>query len=98
ADGGMGPDRRRAAGRGIAAVLPRPCRRDPAARPRHLASLSRGDRAGSEPAADPAPASAGKALCGGLPGGAVLLAAQERRLKRTRSARLDAAGRILAGG
>ena len=29
---------------GIAAVLPRPCRRDPAARPRHLASLSQGDR------------------------------------------------------
>ena len=42
ADGGMGIDRRGAAGRGIAAVLPRPRRRHPAARPRHLASLSQG--------------------------------------------------------
>ena len=44
ADGGMGIDRRGAAGAGIAAALPRPCGRDPAARPCHLASLSQGDR------------------------------------------------------
>ena len=40
---------------GIAAALPRPCRRHSAARPRHLASLSRGDRAGSQSAAASAP-------------------------------------------
>ena len=44
-------------GGGIAAVLPRARRRHPAARPRHLASLSRGDRDRSERAADSAAAS-----------------------------------------
>jgi uncharacterized membrane protein len=39
ADGGLGIDRRGALGGGIVAGLPRPCRRHPAARARHVASL-----------------------------------------------------------
>ena len=54
-DGGMGIDRRGAAGAGVVAAVPRPCRGHPIARPRHLASLPQGDRAGSQSAADPSP-------------------------------------------
>ena len=67
ADGGMGLDRCAAAGRGIAAVLPRACDRHPAARPRHLASLSQGDRAGSQPAAAAAPSAARTASAADFP-------------------------------
>ena len=73
-DGGLGPHRRRAAGRGLTAVLPRACRRDPAARACHLAPLSRRDRAGPDHApGDPPgpPAQAG----GGFPGQSLPVAA-----------------------
>ena len=56
ADGGMGIDRRGVAGRGIAAVLPRPRHRHPAARPCHLAPLSRGRRARAQSATATSPA------------------------------------------
>src|SRR6202048_564422 len=75
-DGGVGVDRRGAAGFGIAAALPWPCHRNPAARPCHLASLSQGDRARSQSAADPSPPAARAALGGGFPGGLVSMAAQ----------------------
>ena len=77
ADGGMGPDRRRAAGCGIAAGLPRPCGRDSPAWPCHLASLPRSDRTGSQPAAGPSPPAAPAAFGGGFPGSAVSVAPQD---------------------
>ena len=89
ADGGMGIDRRGAAGGGIAAVLPRSCRRHPAARPRHLASLSRGDRAGSQSAADPSAPAARTAPGGGFPGQPVSVAAQGRRIAVDNRARIE---------
>ena len=55
ADGRLGIDRRRAAGGGIVAVLPRPCRRHSAARACDLASLSADDRTGTQSAAVAAP-------------------------------------------
>jgi len=55
ANGGMGIDRCGAAGFGIPAVLPRPRGGYPGARPRHLASLSQGGRAGPESAAGRSP-------------------------------------------
>ena len=68
---------------GIAAVLPRPCRRDPAARPRHLASLSRGDRTGTQSAAAAAPRAARATARGGFPGQPVPVAAQGQRIGLT---------------
>jgi uncharacterized membrane protein len=79
-DGGVGIGRRGAAGGGIAAALPRPCRRHSGARPRHLASLPQGNRAGSQSAADCSPPAPGTALGSRLPGRVVSMAAQGRRV------------------
>ena len=70
----------RAAGGGIAAGLPRPCRRHSPARPRHLASLSRGDRTGTQSAAASAPRRRASGARGGFPGHAVPVAAQGQRI------------------
>ena len=92
-DGGVGIDRRGAAGRGIAAVLPRPRRRHPAARPCHLASLSRGGGARTQSATTASPPASRTTPGGGFPGQPVPVAAQERRLTRRRGSR-----RLMATG
>ena len=81
-DGGMGIDCRGAAGGRIAALLPRACRRGPAARSRHLASLSQGHCDRSRRAADSSPAASRTASGRGFPGQSVSVAAQGRRIAR----------------